>query len=254
MPVYRLPRAPVVLPPAELAEEDGLLAIGGDLSPERLLLAYRSGIFPWYNEGQPILWHSPDPRFVLDPAAIHIPRSLRRVLNQRRFRISFDTAFDSVIEACASQPRPRQRGTWITRAMRRAYKNLHALGWAHSVEAWQGEELVGGQYGVSIGGAWFGESMFHTVDDSSKVCMVVLSRWLSARGCSLFDAQVYTDNVARFGAEAWSRATYLERLTEVVAQPSLTGPWTLDPEDPALDLSAPVTLVKAPSRASGFPG
>ncbi len=122
------------------------------------------------------------------------------------------------------------------------------------MEAWQGEELVGGQYGVSIGGAWFGESMFHTVDDSSKVCMVVLSRWLSARGCSLFDAQVYTDNVARFGAEAWSRATYLERLTEVVAQPSLTGPWTLDPEDPALDLSAPVTLVKAPSRASGFPG
>lgn len=238
MPVYRLPRTPVVFPPAELAEDDGLLAIGGDLSPDRLLLAYRSGIFPWYNEGQPILWHSPDPRFVLDPRAIHVPRSLRRVLNQRRFRITLDTAFDAVIEACAAQPRPRQRGTWITRGMRTAYKRLHALGWAHSVEAWQGDTLVGGQYGVCIGGAWFGESMFYTVDDASKVCMVVLARWLAARGCTLFDAQVYTDNVARFGAHELPRDAYLERLRAAVALPSAPGAWTLAADDPAFDLAS----------------
>ncbi len=237
MPVYRLPRTPIVFPPAELADEDGLLAIGGDLSPARLLLAYRSGIFPWYNEGQPILWHSPDPRFALVPSQIHVPRTLRPALNQRRFEVRMDTAFAAVIDACAAQQRPHQRGTWITRGMRKAYLELHRLGWAHSVEAWQGDRLVGGQYGVSIGGAWFGESMFFEVPDASKVTMVVLARWLAMRGCTLIDAQVRTENFARFGAEDWPRETYLARLAAAVALPQIPGPWSIAQDDPAFDLN-----------------
>ncbi len=232
MPVYRLPRA-YVFPPPDHAEPGGLLAVGGDVAPGRLLEAYRHGIFPWYSEGEPIWWHSPDPRCVIEPAAVHVPRTLRPVLNQRRYEVRFDTAFDAVTAACARVPRPGQRGTWITRSMRRTYRNLFEAGLAHSIEAWRDGELVGGQFGVSIGGMWFGESMFHLAPDASKVTFVVLARWLVAHGVELVDCQVKTPHMERFGAVEWPRTRYLERLAELVERPTCLGPWVLAPDDPA---------------------
>jgi leucyl/phenylalanyl-tRNA--protein transferase len=233
MPVFRLGEEPV-FPAPELAEAGGLLAVGGDLRPERLIAAYRAGIFPWYSEGEPIWWHSPDPRFVLDPAALHVPRSLQKILRRHDFEIRFDTAFEDVITACGRAPRPRQRGTWITRDMVRAYRRLFRLGLAHSAEAWRDGVLVGGLYGVSIGDMYFGESMFADAPDASKCAFVVLVRWMQARGIGLVDSQVYTDHLARFGADHWPRERYLARLHELVDRPTRVGPWHLDPDDPAL--------------------
>lgn len=235
MPVFRLSELPL-FPPPELSEAGGLLAVGGDLSPERLLNAYRSGIFPWYSEGEPIWWHSPDPRFVLEPERLHIPRSLAKVIRRRPYEVRFDTAFAAVIRGCATAPRPGQRGTWITRAMVRAYERLHQLGVAHSAEAWREGELVGGLYGVSLGDVYFGESMFARAPDASKMAFVVLVRWMRARGVGLVDSQVRTDHLARFGAEEWPRRRYLDRLAELVDRPTRRGPWTLDPDDPAFDV------------------
>ena len=166
MPIYRLPSEPVFPDPAR-AEPDGLLAVGGDLSPERLLTAYAEGIFPWYSDPNPILWWSPDPRLVLEPAHLHVPRSLRKLLRGGRFRVTADRAFAQVIGRCAARERPGQDGTWITDEMRAAYVRLHELGFAHSFEAWEGERLAGGLYGVSLGGAFFGESMFAGRPDAS---------------------------------------------------------------------------------------
>lgn len=233
MPVYRLTRHHVFPPPA-LAEPGGLLAVGGDLAPDRLLLAYRSGIFPWYSEGEPIWWHSPDPRFVLEPAALHVPRSLAKILRRGDYELRFDTCFDEVVLRCAKVPRPRQRGTWITRDMRAAYAQLHARGLAHSAEAWRDGQLCGGLYGISLGGVFFGESMFADAPDASKCAFVTLVRWMAARGCALVDSQVHTDHLARFGAEHWPRERYLARLAELVDAPGIPGPWTLNPDDPAL--------------------
>lgn len=233
MPVFRLNDLPL-FPPPELAEAGGLLAVGGDLSAERLLAAYRNGIFPWYSEGQPIWWHSPDPRFVLDPAKLHVPRSLAKILRRKDYEIRFDTAFGEVIRACAKRPRPNQRGTWITRDMVRAYERLFDLGLAHSAEAWQDGKLVGGLYGVSLGDVYFGESMYADAPDASKCAFVVLVRWMVARGIQLVDSQVYTEHLARFGAEEIPRAEYLARLRPLVARDTRQGPWRLDPDDPAL--------------------
>lgn len=233
MPVFRLNDLPL-FPPAELAEAGGLLAVGGDLSAERLLAAYRNGIFPWYSEGQPIWWHSPDPRFVLDPAKLHVPRSLAKILRRKDYEIRFDTAFGEVIRACAKRPRPNQRGTWITRDMVRAYERLFDLGLAHSAEAWQDGKLVGGLYGVSLGDMYFGESMYADAPDASKCAFVVLVRWMVDRGIQLVDSQVYTDHLARFGAEEIPRADYLARLRPLVERDTRQGPWRLDPDDPAL--------------------
>lgn len=231
MPVYLLGNE-ILFPPVDHAE-NGLLAVGGDLSPERLLAAYCEGIFPWYSEGEPILWHSPDPRFVLTAENFHVPRRLDRSLRSGpRFSIAMDTAFEEVISACANAPRTGQRGTWITSEMKEAYRQLHQLGFAHSVEARDvnGGELVGGVYGVSLGGVFFGESMFAKRDDASKVAFVALVRQLDRWGIELVDCQVETPHLARFGAMTISRDDYLDLLHLALEQTTRRGKWEFDKE------------------------
>jgi leucyl/phenylalanyl-tRNA--protein transferase len=224
VPVYALTDALVFPPPSHA--EDGLLAVGGDLSPERLLLAYRSGIFPWYEEGLPILWHSPDPRavFVLD--RIHVGRSLRKVLNRGGYDVRFDTAFVDVIRACKDIEREGQRGTWITDEMEDAYVELHRRGFAHSVEVVSDGELVGGLYGVSIGKVFFGESMFSHASDASKVALVRLAEKLRGWGFAILDAQVVTPHTEALGVEEWPRDEFLEVLAREVDAPTRRGSWT----------------------------
>jgi len=225
MPVYRLDER-LTFPDPEEAEPTGLLAVGGDLSPERLLLAYTMGIFPWYHEGLPILWHSPDPRMAMRPGDLHVPRSLAKKMRKHPFEIRLDTAFAEVIEACADTARPDQDGTWITDDMLAAYANLHDLGFAHSVEAWDGDALVGGLYGVSLGGAFFGESMFARAPDASKIAFVSLVQLLARWDFSLIDCQVYTEHLARFGASEWSRKAFLRVLAQALAKETRRGRWT----------------------------
>ncbi len=226
MPIFRLPREPV-FPEPDLAEPEGLLAVGGDLSPERLLQAYAVGIFPWFSEGSPILWWSPDPRLVLDPGWLHVPRSLTRTLKRGRYEVRADTAFSQVIRRCAEAARPSQDGTWITEEMVVAYEGLHRLGFAHSFEAWEGEVLAGGLYGVSLGAAFFGESMFADRPDASKVAFVQAVGWLAGRGIGLVDCQVHTEHLARFGAREIPRRAFLARLAGALERPTLRGPWVL---------------------------
>lgn len=201
--------APDTFPELEsaLEEPNGLLAAGGDLSPERLLDAYRRGIFPWFDEGQPILWWSPDPRCVLFPAEFHVSRRLGRNLRRRRFEVTYNRCFDDVIAECAS-PRPGQHGTWITDDMSEAYRELHRRGWAHSVEIWQSERLVGGLYGLSIGRAFFGESMFSRADDASKAAMYALCGELSKTGFEILDCQVESAHLESLGAVSIPRAEF----------------------------------------------
>jgi leucyl/phenylalanyl-tRNA--protein transferase len=227
MPVYRL-GPDCVFPAPEKAEPDGLLAVGGDLAPERLLLAYAMGIFPWYEAGHPILWHSPDPRHVLVPAEIVVSRSLRRLLARAPFGLTLDASFAEVIRACAHTPRRDQDGTWITCEMIEAYERLHQLGFAHSVEAWQEGALVGGLYGVSLGGCFFGESMFARRDDASKVAFVALARQLAAWGFDLIDCQVHTEHLARFGATARRRGDFLAALESSLSRPTRRGRWRFE--------------------------
>ena len=223
MPVYRLDDR-LVFPPPEMAE-DGLLAVGGDLSPERLALAYASGIFPWYEDGQPILWHSPDPRMVLRAPDLQVSRSLAKTLRRNVYEITLDRAFRRVIDACARTSRPGQRGTWITAEMAGAYEELHHRGLAHSVETWLDGRLVGGLYGVSLGAAFFGESMFARAPDASKAAFVKLVHQLRRWKIDLIDCQVHTDHLARFGAEEWPRPRYLRALRSALEAPTRTGPW-----------------------------
>jgi len=211
MALYRLGPDPI-FPPPHLAEPEGLLAIGGDLSADRLLAAYRSGIFPWYEDGGPILWWSPDPRLVLFPAELRVPRRLRRTLRSGRFEIRFDTAFARVVRACAETPRDHEDGTWITPEMQAAYVRLHELGAARSVEAWSGGELVGGVYGVLAGRCFSGESMFHTEDDASKAALVALVGRLEAEGVEMLDCQVRSEHMVWFGAREIPRDEFLTRL------------------------------------------
>ncbi len=227
MPVFRL-SARLAFPPPALADESGLLAVGGDLSPERLLLAYSLGIFPWYSEGLPILWYSPDPRLVLEAGDLVVSRSLEKTIRRGRYRVTLDTAFDRVIRACAAVPRPGQQGTWITEDMERAYGLLHELGYAHSAETWLDDQLVGGLYGVSLGTAFFGESMFARADDASKVAFVTLVEQLVRWGIDLVDCQVHTEHLARFGAAEWPRERFLSRLADALEQPTRGGRWRLD--------------------------
>jgi leucyl/phenylalanyl-tRNA--protein transferase len=227
VPVHRLPRA-IAFPDPSLAEPDGLLAVGGDLSPERLVAAYSLGIFPWFSEGAPILWWSPDPRLVLLPAELHVPRSLLRTLRRGTFTFTADRAFEQVMRRCARTPRPGQDGTWITGEMLDAYVHLHRLGLAHSFEAWEGGALVGGLYGVSLGAAFFGESMFSERPDASKAAFARATGWLAARGVELVDCQVRTDHLVRFGARDLPRPEFLERLAAALERPTLRGPWSLD--------------------------
>ena len=215
-------------PPAELAlrEPDGLLAIGGDLSPVRLLNAYAGGIFPWFSEGQPLLWWSPDPRMVFRTNGVHLSSRFRRELRGSSWRVRADTAFAEVMQACAQAPRPGQDGTWITDDMHHAYVELHRLGYAHSVEVFDEEQLVGGIYGVAIGRMFFGESMFSGRSGGSKVALAALARDLHARDWPLLDAQVENDHLLRLGAEAWPRLRFVTAVSELVAQPEAPGPWT----------------------------
>ena len=227
MPLYWLDER-IAFPDPELAESDGLLAVGGDLKVERLLLAYQMGIFPWYSHPDPILWWSPDPRFVLFPEEIKVARSMRPILNQRRFHITYDQDFESVIDNCQQVPRPGQQGgTWITPEMRAAYLELHHLGLAHSVEAWQEGELVGGLYGISLGSGFFGESMFAKRSNASKAAFITLVRDLEAVGFTLIDAQVQTSHLESLGAKPISRQRFMQKLDEALEYPTLRGDWGL---------------------------
>lgn len=229
-------------PPVDraLRDPDGLLAVGGDLEMHRLLSAYRKGIFPWFNPGQPVLWWSPDPRAVLFPAELHISRSLRRTFSRQRFRFSIDRDFEGVIRACAATPRRDQAGTWITDSMLSAYLELHANGHAHSVEAWHGDMLAGGIYGVALGRVFFGESMFTRVRDASKAALVVLVRELIARGFVLLDCQVASGHLATFGSRDIPRRDFLQ-LLEQHAQSGTPSRWQLRVPTDDLDRFDPST-------------
>lgn len=214
-------------PDPRRATPEGLLAYGGDLTPERLLAAYAQGVFPWY-EDPPILWFSPDPRVVLLPSRVRIGRTLSKNLRRARFEVRFDSAFRAVIEACAAAPRVDQAGTWITNDMIEAYCALHALGFAHSVESWQGDELVGGIYGVSLGAAFFGESMFARRSDASKVALVHLVQHIDALGFEFLDCQAPTPHTSRLGAVDWPREEFLYVLARALDTPTLCGRWSPD--------------------------
>lgn len=225
----RNPEAP--FPDVEQAEKEpnGLLAVGGDLSPSRLLEAYRKGIFPWYSEGQPILWWSPDPRTVLFPDQLRISRSLRKTLRKQLFSVSMDMCFDKVIHAC-STPRQHEEGTWITPEMMAAYQQLHDLGYAHSVEAWQGAKLVGGLYGIALGKVFFGESMFSRATDASKVALAFLVDHLLERDYRMIDCQIYSEHLISLGAEEIPRqqfTSYLDSFCEMPGQE--TASWRCEP-------------------------
>lgn len=222
MPIFRLTKT-LAFPPVELAEPPGILAVGGDLSSERLLLAYASGIFPW----EPGEWWSPDERCVLFPADLHVTHSLSRVLRAGRFRVTLDQCFPRVIAACSRMPRPEQPGTWIKPEMIVAYSALHDAGYAHSVEVWQDDRLAGGLYGVSLGRAFFGESMFHEVPDASKVALVTLVRWLATREFHFIDCQVRTPHLESLGAVVMPRAEFIRRLRAALEFPTCPGRWTL---------------------------
>ncbi|HEY9255447.1 MAG TPA: leucyl/phenylalanyl-tRNA--protein transferase [Stenotrophomonas sp.] len=219
------PLAP--FPPVEqaLRDPDGLLAVGGDLSPARLLNAYAHGIFPWFSAGQPILWWSPDPRVTFDTAGFRLPSRLRRQLRRSNWSLRADTAFDAVIAHCAHTPRPGQDGTWILPAMRRAYAALHELGHAHSVEVYEGEVLVGGIYGVGIGRMFFGESMFSGRSGGSKVALAALAGFLHEQDCPLIDAQVENPHLRSLGARLMPREAFMGQVSELVAEPGLEGSW-----------------------------
>jgi leucyl/phenylalanyl-tRNA--protein transferase len=210
-----------------LTEPDGLLAIGGDLSPERLLAAYRRGIFPWYSRGQPILWWSPDPRAVLRLTALKVSRSLRKALKRGDYQVRFDTAFDTVIRECAL-PRKDGLGTWITDEMRNAYLRLHTLGCAHSIEVWQDDQLIGGLYGVSLGKIFFGESMFSRRSDASKIAFVYLVRQLLKWQFALIDCQVYSEHLGSLGAEMLPRDRFVGYLNNYCDKPGKPGIWQCD--------------------------
>ena len=207
-----------------LREPDGLLAVGGDLSPARIIAAYRQGIFPWYSEGQPILWWSPDPRSVLFPEHLKVSRSLRKTLRKNRFKVTVDEAFQQVMECCAA-PRQGESGTWITPEMKRAYQRLHDIGVAHSVECWEGDELAGGLYGIAIGQVFFGESMFSRRSDASKVAFVHLVEMLRRWGFGLIDCQVASQHLASLGAVSIPRMQFVRMLNKLCARPAREGDW-----------------------------
>ncbi|MDQ2701807.1 MAG: leucyl/phenylalanyl-tRNA--protein transferase [Pseudomonadota bacterium] len=213
-------------PEKALREPDGLLAVGGDLSPARLLDAYAHGIFPWYSEGQPILWWSPDPRMVFRTDGVHLSRRFRRTLRSLPWVVRADTGFAAVIAACADTPRQGQDGTWITEAMQAAYIELHRLGHAHSIEVFDGATLVGGLYGVAVGRMFFAESMFSARSGGSKLALAALARYLQGRGWSLFDAQLENRHLLSLGAETWPRTRFLAEVGRLVALPGTPGPWT----------------------------
>ena len=223
--LFRLDDNDYAFPSAELAEKDGLLAIGGDLSPLRLLNAYANGIFPWYNEDEPILWWSLDPRLIIRPGEMKVSKSLRHTLNTDKFEVRIDTRFKAVMQHCANTPREGQDGTWISKDILEAYCKLHELGFAHSFETYLDDKLVGGLYGIAIGKAFFGESMFHSVSDASKVAFYYLHQFLKAHGFKLIDCQQETPHLKSLGAYAIPRHDFLIELEDLVTEPSMIGNW-----------------------------
>ena len=223
MPIYQLHPNILQFPSPDEAEPSGLLAVGGDLSSDRILMAYQQGIFPWYEEGQPLLWWSPDPRLVLFPDKIHITRSLAKVLRNRPHQVQYDTHFAEVIDQCATTR--AFEGTWITGAMKRAYIQLHEQGFAHSIEVWEEDILVGGLYGISLGHCFFGESMFSKRSNASKVALVSLSKFAMEQGLRFIDCQVTTDHLLSLGAEEMRRKDFLEMLQQELNFPTLRGRW-----------------------------
>jgi leucyl/phenylalanyl-tRNA--protein transferase len=224
-----------LFPPVESAREEmgGLLAVGGDLQPDRVLDAYRRGIFPWGTvDGQP-LWYSPDPRMVLFPEEFRLTRSLKKTLRGGKFAVRFDTDFAGVMAACATTPRAGQDGTWITPEMTQAYVRLHELGWAHSVESYEGDTLVGGLYGLAIGRMFYGESMFSRRTDASKVAFAHLVRYLVTHQFGMIDCQMYTDHLASLGGREIPRDSFLARLSALTVAGSPRSVWSAKPHDPA---------------------
>lgn len=214
MPIYRL-SDDLLFPDPSLSEDDGLLAIEGDLSPERLLLAYSNGIFPWFSDDEPILWWSPDPRFIVYPKDIRTSHSMKKLLKKNTYRVSFDTCFRDVISNCSNTR--KETGTWITNEMIEAYCKLHELGYAHSVETWHHDKLVGGLYGISMGKCFFGESMFSTMDNASKVAFITLGKSLEEKGFSMIDCQVHTTHLESLGAVYIPREKFLELIKKGIS-------------------------------------
>jgi leucyl/phenylalanyl-tRNA--protein transferase len=227
MPIFRLVDD-LVFPPPDYADPSGLLAVGGDLSSDRLLAAYRLGIFPWYSEDQPILWWSPDPRLTLELDDFKLSHSLAKTMRKGVFKVTLDRVFEEVIGACATVPRDGQKGTWITSEMQAAYIRLHGLGYAHSVETWFDGKLVGGLYGVSLGKAFFGESMFHRHTDASKVALAKLVEKLKSWGFRFIDSQMTTEHMLRLGAKELSRRVFLKQLQAALRHPTKRGKWRID--------------------------
>ncbi len=213
-------------PPPRGATEDGIVGVGGNLSPGMLLSAYSQGVFPWYSEGEPLLWWNPDPRFVLFPDRLHVSKSLAKLLRKQRFTFTFDIAFREVIETCGAVERPGQPGTWITSEMIEAYVELHKLGFAHSLEVWNSGSIAGGLYGVSLGKVFCGESMFFLESGASKAALVHLVRTLKPLGFGLIDSQVYTRHLDGMGAEEIPRAEYLKLLERALEHNTIRGSWS----------------------------
>ena len=224
MAIFRLNKE-LAFPDPSYAEEEGILAIGGDLSIDRLVLAYANGIFPWYNEGSPILWWSPDPRMVLFPDRFKVSKSMKQLVRSSKYSCTFDKDFDKVIHKCADIPRKNQENTWITRKMLKAYSNLHKAGYAHSVETWFENKLVGGLYGVSLGKAFYGESMFYDMRDASKFALYHLVSLLQKWDFELIDAQQDTEHLRRLGAISIPRNEFLDMLETAVTKPTKKGNW-----------------------------
>lgn len=224
MPVFLLSDT-IDFPPPHLASKDGLLAVGGDLNPKRLIMAYRMGIFPWFSDGDPILWWSPDPRLVLYPHEIKISRTLKKVLKKNTFSVTMDLAFDEVINQCAQVRLQKKQGTWIVEEMIDAYCKLHRSGFAHSVEVWQQGDLAGGLYGVSLGKCFFGESMFTRISNASNVALIKLAKYLNELSFDMIDCQVATEHLIRFGARRIPRTLFLKQLEASLNAPTQRGKW-----------------------------
>ena len=235
MPIFWLSEQNIVFPDPELADPQGVLAIGGDLSPQRLLSAYQMGIFPWFSPGDPILWWSPDPRFVLYPDELKVARSMRPYFNQRKFDVTFDRQFETVMRHCAAQYRAGQGGTWITKGMIKGYTQLHEMGYAHSVEVLQEGKLVGGLYGIALGKVFFGESMFTEASNASKFGFISLVRKLKERGFWLVDCQQETSHLASLGARSIPRRKFLGYLKRNEQEAGLKGSWAKWGEESAGD-------------------
>ena len=230
MPVFQLPRE-ILFPDPDFAEPDGLLAIGGDLSPERLIEAYSQGIFPWYSQGEPLLWWSPAPRLILLPEEFHLPKRLGRTMRKNIFTVTADTDFSEIITQCGRTRIRSGEGTWITDEMRTAYSRLHELGYAHSIECRQGDTLAGGLYGVCLDRVFFGESMFSLVNDASKVALAVLVTLCKNKGIKMIDCQMTTDHLLRFGAREVSRRSFQQRLATLIVNRAGQKKWRLEGND-----------------------